>query len=118
MSSTLAMKMPQHVMFRAHLDERVCQQCRSLNRKVFNINKAPMLPLHDNCRCKLVNYKPRPRPKPRGRVEHIGESYWNVMFDKAQNLPQVISNNQRLKFRQEIQSLVKSYPYSQVDVMD
>lgn len=42
------------VMLCATLDSRVCLECASLNGKVFDIDKAPSLPLHHNCRCILV----------------------------------------------------------------
>lgn len=109
--------MVDRVMWKTHIDERTCPMCKMYNNRVYYADKAPSLPAHDNCRCSLIKYKgPAVQLKPNKRNEHIGESYWNVMFDKAQHLPEVVSNNQRLKFRADIQSLVRSYPYSMVDL--
>ena len=110
--------MADRVMWKTRIDERTCPMCKMLNNRVYYADRAPSLPVHDNCRCSLIKYKgPAATLKPK-RTEHIGEAYWSVMFDKAQNLPEVVTNNQRLKFRQEIQSLVKSYPYSMIDMMN
>lgn len=42
------------VRFVATLDSRTCGACASLDSEVFDANDAPLLPLHDNCRCSLV----------------------------------------------------------------
>lgn len=107
--------MTSKVKWKTRMDERSCNVCRARNNRIYNKSQAPDLPAHDNCRCRLVNYTPHPRkPKHAQLFEapNVGPSYWNVMFSKAYNLPEHVSNNKRLQFRQEIQSLVKSYPCS------
>jgi hypothetical protein len=78
---------------------------------VFYKDKAPRVPAHDNCRCKLNKYLG-------AAVENLGGAYWKVMFDKAHNLPETVSNGQRLQFRNEIQQLTKAYPCNEVSVND
>lgn len=31
-------------------DSRTCEECRALNKQIFPLNEAPMLPIHPNCR--------------------------------------------------------------------
>ncbi|WP_195539470.1 minor capsid protein [Eubacterium maltosivorans] len=40
-----------YVQFWAALDERTCPQCGALHGRIFAIDKAPVLPIHANCRC-------------------------------------------------------------------
>lgn len=41
-----------YVQFWAALDERTCTQCGTLlHGRIFEIDKAPVLPIHPNCRC-------------------------------------------------------------------
>ncbi len=40
-----------YVQFWAALDERTCPQCGALHGRIFPIDKAPVLPIHANCRC-------------------------------------------------------------------
>ena len=40
----------------------------------------------------------------------IGKSYWDVMFSRAYQLPDHVTRNQSLKFRQDILNMVKQYP--------
>lgn len=101
-------------------DEKACPQCLMLNNRVFikDAQNTPQPPLHDHCRCKLIAYRaPVMTLKPNKKSEHVGEAYWTVMFDLAKNLPEHVTSNQRLNFRQKIQSLVKSYPYSTIDTL-
>lgn len=39
------------VRFWAAKDERTCKICGAMHRKEYNIKKAPVLPVHPNCRC-------------------------------------------------------------------
>lgn len=39
------------VRFWAAKDERTCEICGAMHRKEYNIEKAPVLPVHPNCRC-------------------------------------------------------------------
>lgn len=39
------------VQFWAAEDERTCERCGAMHRKIYDIDKAPILPLHPNCRC-------------------------------------------------------------------
>ena len=39
------------VQFWAAEDERTCEQCGKLHGKIYDFDKAPVLPLHPNCRC-------------------------------------------------------------------
>lgn len=41
----------QKVQFWAAEDERTCEICGAMHEKIFPIEKAPVLPLHPNCRC-------------------------------------------------------------------
>lgn len=36
------------------LDERVSSECKALHGKEYDINNAPMIPKHPNCRCTLI----------------------------------------------------------------
>ncbi|ARD64997.1 minor capsid protein [Eubacterium limosum] len=40
-----------YVQFWAALDERTCPQCGALHGRIFKVDKAPVLPIHANCRC-------------------------------------------------------------------
>lgn len=40
-----------YVQFWAALDERTCPQCGALHGRIFKADKAPVLPIHANCRC-------------------------------------------------------------------
>ena len=105
------------VVWKTAIDERTCPRCKKLNNKIFDSDEVPRrgecLPnesankcTHSHCRCRVVNYiKPSVQS-----ASANGPAYWQVMFDKAYGLPEEVNKNQRLKFRQEIQSLVKSYP--------
>ncbi|MFX0547922.1 minor capsid protein [Hathewaya histolytica] len=42
------------VQFWAAEDERTCEECGAEHEKIYNIEDAPMLPLHPNCRCTLI----------------------------------------------------------------
>ena len=42
------------VMWATELDERVCEDCDSLEGEVFLPDEAPSCPMHPNCRCRLV----------------------------------------------------------------
>lgn len=35
-------------------DNRVCKTCQKYDRRIYNIDKTPILPLHPNCRCTIV----------------------------------------------------------------
>jgi hypothetical protein len=35
-------------------DEKICEDCLALDGKTFDIDKAPTLPIHPNCRCCYV----------------------------------------------------------------
>ena len=37
-------------------DNRVCAECDALNNKIFDLNDAPMTPIHPNGRCIIVPY--------------------------------------------------------------
>ena len=37
-------------------DDRVCDECDALNDKIFDINDAPMTPIHPNGRCVIIPY--------------------------------------------------------------
>lgn len=41
----------QKVQFCAAEDERTCEVCGAMHKKVYPIDEAPILPLHPNCRC-------------------------------------------------------------------
>ena len=102
--------MADRLIWKTRSDEKTCEVCRSYHNKVYYSDKAPSLPAHDNCRCKLVTYKGA--AVERLGVDRVGRSYWDVMFSKAYSLPEDVSNNQRLQFRNDILQLVKSYPCS------
>ena len=108
--------MQQKVQWKTRMDERSCPRCNSLNGKIYIKNQAPQIPQHDHCRCRLVNYYPKPRPRP--KVATTGGNYWTTMFDKAYNLPEVVTNGERLKFRNDILQLTKLYPCNQVSVTE
>lgn len=40
----------------AALDDRVCDECEGLHGKRYNLDDAPELPIHPNCRCTLIPY--------------------------------------------------------------
>lgn len=44
----------QKVIYSSILDTHTCLSCASYSGKVFDITKAPELPLHENCRCSLI----------------------------------------------------------------
>lgn len=44
----------EEVEYLAALDERTCGSCGPLNGKVYKIDKAPILPIHPNCRCTYI----------------------------------------------------------------
>lgn len=44
----------QKVMWTATLEENTCENCAGLDGKEFDIDKAPRLPMHPNCRCCFV----------------------------------------------------------------
>ena len=44
----------QKLKFMATLDRRTCTVCGALDGKLFDIDEAPQLPIHYNCRCVLV----------------------------------------------------------------
>lgn len=61
--NTTAFSMTDYLMFRANkekvrytaiLDSSTCIACGDMDGQIFNINEAPILPLHYNCRCALV----------------------------------------------------------------
>lgn len=101
--------MVDRVIWKTRVDERTCPTCQSRNNKVFYKDRAPSVPAHDNCRCKLVKYRG-------AAVENLGGAYWKTMFDKAHNLPETVNNAQRLQFQSEIQQLTNAYPCNQVSV--
>lgn len=35
-------------------DDKICDDCKELDGKIYNIDKAPTLPIHPNCRCCYV----------------------------------------------------------------
>ena len=37
-------------------DNRVCKECDALNNKIFDLNDAPMTPIHSNGRCEIIPY--------------------------------------------------------------
>ena len=37
-------------------DNRVCKKCDAMNNQIFDINDAPMLPIHPNGRCEIIPY--------------------------------------------------------------
>lgn len=42
------------VMWDAALEDSTCDECAALDGKIFDIDDAPDLPLHPNCRCALI----------------------------------------------------------------
>lgn len=98
-------------MWKTRVDERTCPVCQSRNNKVYYKDKAPSVPAHDNCRCRLVKYRG-------AAVETLGGAYWKTMFDKAHDLPETVNNAQRLQFENEIVNLTKAYPCNEVSVND
>jgi SPP1 gp7 family putative phage head morphogenesis protein len=42
------------VEYLAALDERTCETCGPLNGKTYAISRAPILPIHPNCRCTYI----------------------------------------------------------------
>lgn len=42
-------------------DDRVCEECESLNGNIYNLDDAPDLPIHQNCRCTLIPHIDRGR---------------------------------------------------------
>ena len=38
----------------ADKDERRCDVCGKLHKKKFNVNEAPPVPVHPNCRCSII----------------------------------------------------------------
>lgn len=103
--------MADRVIWKTRVDERTCVVCQGRNNKVFYKDKAPRVPAHDACRCKLVKYQG-------AAVETVGGAYWKTMFQKAHDLPETVNNGQRLQFRNEIQQLTKAYPCNEVSVND
>jgi len=77
--------MADRLIWKTRSDEKTCEVCRSYHNKVYYSDKAPSLPAHDNCRCKLVTYKGA--AVERLGVDRVGRSYWDVMFSKAYSLP-------------------------------
>ena len=39
------------VLFTATLEDNTCEICGELDGKYFNLNNAPKIPIHPNCRC-------------------------------------------------------------------
>lgn len=46
--------MAERLLWVTELDERVCEDCDSLEGKSFDAKDAPPCPMHPNCRCRLV----------------------------------------------------------------
>ena len=55
----------QKVLYTATLEVNTCENCAELDGKTFNLDSAPNIPLHPNCRCCLVpvvdNWQPTKR---------------------------------------------------------
>lgn len=52
----------QKVVYSAILDTSVCLVCANNNGVVFDIDKAPILPIHRNCRCSLIPFGSNEEP--------------------------------------------------------
>lgn len=44
------------IVYKSMGDEKVCPICRPHHNKIYNIKKAPQLPMHPNCRCWYEKY--------------------------------------------------------------
>lgn len=44
----------ERVQFWADPDERTCEQCGKLHKKIYNVGQHVPLPLHPNCRCAVI----------------------------------------------------------------
>ncbi|WP_312729361.1 minor capsid protein [Enterococcus sp.] len=54
MESYKASGVVNRVMWDATLEDNTCDECAALDGKVFDIDDAPSLPIHPNCRCALI----------------------------------------------------------------
>lgn len=72
----------QKVMWSATLEENTCEDCAGMDGKYFDLDKAPRLPYHSNCRCALVpvvdGWKPKTRAdnETKKNIDYMTYSEW------------------------------------------
>lgn len=72
----------QKVLWSATLEENTCEDCAGMDGKYFDLDKAPRLPYHPNCRCALVpvvdGWKPKTRAdnETKKNIEYMTYSEW------------------------------------------
>ena len=72
----------QKVMWSATLEENTCEDCAGMDGKYFDLDKAPRLPYHPNCRCALVpvadGWKPKTRAdnETKKNIDYMTYSEW------------------------------------------
>lgn len=59
-------------------DDSICEDCQALDGQVFDIDKAPVLPLHPNCRCCYMPVVQRLTPE----YKHIDTSKLDWLLDE------------------------------------
>lgn len=59
-------------------DDSICEDCQALDGQVFDIDKAPVLPLHPNCRCCYMPVVKRLTPE----YKHIDTSKLDWLLDE------------------------------------
>lgn len=73
----------QKVLYTATLETSTCENCADLDGKTYDLDKAPNLPLHPNCRCCLVPVVDGWKPKMRAdnmthqNIEYTTFNRWN-----------------------------------------
>lgn len=70
------------VLYTATLEINTCENCAALDGKYFDLDKAPNIPLHPNCRCCLVpvvgDWKPSKRAdnQTKENIEYVTYNEW------------------------------------------
>lgn len=60
-------------------DEHLCDECKELDGKIYDIDKAPVLPIHPNCRCCYIPVVKRLTPD----YKHIDTSKLDWLLDES-----------------------------------
>ena len=94
-------------------DERLCDVCGSEHGKIYPINKAPILPLHPNCRCTIVPvvHIPKGKSKPEAKKEPKGwheNNYKNREFKNKAEIKKHLLSKYGIKFSDS-----RKYPIDQ-----
>lgn len=62
-----------YVVYLAHLDNRTCLVCGKNHLRQFKVEEAPVIPIHENCRCTLIDSNLFFEESPQTYAEWLGE---------------------------------------------